>query len=96
MASERDYPTQDELDKIVKWPPPDWKGLFEFVHSIWWMADWGVDCDGDNYSFSTGGWSGNEDLIGAMQQNFIFWSLCWVSSKRGGHFEFKLPDTSIE
>ena len=37
---------------------------------------------------STGGWSGNEDLIGAMQNNAMLWIMTWVSSRRGGHYTF--------
>lgn len=43
------------------------------------------------YTFSTGGWSGNEDLIRAMEQNWMIWSLTWVQSRRGGHYIFEDP-----
>lgn len=41
------------------------------------------------YHLSTGGWSGNESLIGAMKRNYILWSLTWVQSRRGGHYIFE-------
>jgi len=41
---------------------------------------------------STGGWSGNEELIGAMRMNFILWSQWWWSSRRGGHYVFARKD----
>jgi hypothetical protein len=93
VSSARDYPTKEELLKIKNWPPPDWKGLLEYVKTIWWMPQWGWDQAEDKYHVSTGGWSGNEELIGAMQENFLFWSMCWQSSHKGGHFAFKLPDS---
>ena len=37
----------------------------------------------------TGGWSGNEDLIRALQKSY-FWSF-WRISKVGGHYYFKIP-----
>ncbi len=39
---------------------------------------------------STAGWSGNEDIIGAMRDNFSFWHVCWHSTQKGGHFVFHL------
>lgn len=90
--SER-YPTDEELDRIAKWPvigTDDLRALFDYVRSLWWMPEWGwKEADG-KFNISTGGWSGNEDIIDALQQNFMFWGLCWLSSKRGGHFEFEL------
>jgi len=41
------------------------------------------------YNISTAGWSGNEEIIEAMMQNYIMWSLYWDQSNRGGHFVFK-------
>jgi hypothetical protein len=38
---------------------------------------------------STGGWSGNESIIGAMQRNDMMWHLNWVQSRRGGHYIFE-------
>jgi hypothetical protein len=38
---------------------------------------------------STGGWSGNESIIRAMQRNDMMWHLNWVQSRRGGHYIFE-------
>jgi len=66
----------------------------DFVHSLWHWPDWGwkelATDDRTTYDISTGGWSGNEELIGAMRENFMFWSMCWVSSRRGGHYIFEV------
>lgn len=37
---------------------------------------------------STGGWSGNESIIGAMQKNRMVWNFLWEQSRRGGHYVF--------
>ena len=34
--------------------------------------------------FATGGWSGNESLIHALQRNWMVHGLTWVMSRRGG------------
>lgn len=84
------YPTEDDLKKITEWPT-DYASLFDFIRSIWNYAEWGFTVDGDTYSLSTGGWSGNEEIIGAMRDNQMFWMQAWESSRRGGHYEFQLP-----
>jgi len=40
---------------------------------------------------ATGGWSENEEIILAMKMNYVFWSLYWVESSRGGYFKFEFP-----
>lgn len=90
-----DYPTEAELKQVSDWPMEDIDGFFRFVRSIWWMPDWGWheasltedDRPIRRYEISTGGWSGNEDIIDAMSDNFI-WHIVWVQSRRGGHYIF--------
>lgn len=99
------YPTEAALELVRKWHWTDLHELFDFVKSIWHLASWGWrDCDaaslaednpdydkdgGDLLFISTGGWSGNESIISALQDNWMAWSLCWVQSRRGGHYIFK-------
>lgn len=88
-----DQPSDSALERIRTWPadPGSYPDLMDLVRSIWWAADWGWSQRGRTYSISTGGWSGNEEIIWAMKQNWIFWSQCWWTSRRGGHFVFRLP-----
>jgi len=84
------YPSERTLDAIAVWSHEDFAGLIDFVGMIWnWTDCWRVE--GKKICAVTGGWSGNEDLIGALQRNYIFWMLCWQASYRGGKFEFELP-----
>jgi hypothetical protein len=98
-----EYPTDEELETIKNWPcdkgHTDFKELMGYVKDIWWQAEWGwneaeiVDDFGRayiNYDVSTGGWSGNEDIIGAMRKNMMFWLMCWEQSRRGGHYIFRV------
>jgi hypothetical protein len=41
------------------------------------------------FHYSTGGWSGHEELIGELEHTF-FWMFCWVQSRRGGHYIFEI------
>ena len=90
------YPTEDELKRIEEWDWRDPIGLMEYVYSLWKYADWGWKRGGKRggnyYSISTGGWSGNEDLMAALERNQSFWMFNWVSSTRGGHYEFECKE----
>lgn len=66
--------------------------MLEFTRALWSYPDrWWTE--GDILHLSTGGWSGNESLIYAMQENRMFWAICWESSRRGGHYTFDLSRT---
>ena len=94
------YPTNAALDIIRLWHWSDTKGWFEFVKSVWYSPSWGwseglephdyeKNKEVYRYHISTGGWSGNESTIAAMQENDMIWSLTWVQSCRGGHYIFE-------
>jgi hypothetical protein len=86
----------------------NYQELLDYVHDIWWCPDWGwtkemIDADlipDKNITpikvlrlrLSTGGWSGNEDIIQALRENEWFWTFFWQEERRGGHyvFEFKI------
>lgn len=87
---EGNYPEEDELDKIKNWPYEDFKGLLDYCMSLWTYSDYATK-RGSNYRFATGGWSGNESIIYALEENKIFWMSCWMLSARGGLYKFKIP-----
>lgn len=61
------YPTERALNKIKNWKFKGEKSceeLFEFIEELWRWPDYFKEEEGI-YQISTGGWSGNEDLIGA-------------------------------
>ena len=87
------YPTEETLKLIAKWGKEDgsWRELMEDISLLFEL-----NCGRCQYNISreiwevaTGGWSGCEDLVGALEENSLFWLFCWTSSKRGGYFEFE-------
>lgn len=95
------YPTEEALIEIENWSYNDPKGWFKFIENIWHLRSWGwsevrkayLDSpDKIEYHISTAGWSGNEDIIRAMQENNILWSDTWVQTRRGGHYIFEIKD----
>jgi hypothetical protein len=108
MLDEDGYPTAAALDVIKLWHWTDARGWFKFIEGLWAYRSWGwkeVDephewSDMEQYKdrlvhryyVSTAGWSGNESIIGAMQDNDMMWHLNWVQSRRGGHYIFELKE----
>lgn len=89
------YPTDEALDKIRDWDYNDINGWFDFIKSIWWAADWGWTVEYGNLAISTGGWSGNEEIIDAMHKNYILWNMSWHEHRRGGHYRFTIPEKKV-
>ncbi len=79
------YPTDETLDKIENWDVEDFKGLAQFLTDLWIYQDY-VSFDGIVLTLSTGGWSGNEDLIKSIPRPWWFNYL--YSQKPGGHYVF--------
>lgn len=91
------YPDEEELERIRTWPHDDFHGLMEFVGNV--VEGYGhvkinydrtKDCGHkeNNYELVTGGWSGNETVVSALQDNHLFWAMCWRATIRGGLFIF--------
>jgi len=108
MPDDNQYPTEDELEKIARWDAFTRAGQiawFVFIKSCWWAEDWGwreraargaAETAGPRiYEIATGGWSGNESIISAMQQNHVLWMFTWELSRRGGHYLFRVREVKI-
>lgn len=87
------YPTEVELKYIREYDFTNGiEPLLEFLKDIWAYPD-RIVIKGKKVKWmylSTGGWSGNEDIIGALMDNYVFWIMCWRKSTRGGHYWFKI------
>ena len=91
IFDEDGYPTEETLERIEKWDWQDALGCLRFVKDCWHWDDWAVETaakEGIEFRFATGGWSGNESLIGALQRNHMVWVLAWRMSQSGGLFVF--------
>jgi hypothetical protein len=90
------YPTEWLLNRIRSWHYSEggFERLLRYIPSVW---RYGADYfkvpthPSESYIVSTGGWSGNEDIIEALQQNIMFWNVCWQNSSAGGHYVFRVP-----
>lgn len=86
------YPTEAALLKLREWPITDCRGWLEYARSLWWARDWGwPTLEGE---VSTGGWSGNESIIEAMQaaHSGIMWNAVWWNTRKGGHYTLALTE----
>ncbi len=87
------YPDDTEIETIRTWAT-DYNALMEYVRELWKYAKEGfwtktIDDEGDiTYVIATGGWSGNESIIEALEENMMFWLMTWQMSRRGGQFTF--------
>lgn len=95
MLDGDNYPDEASLKAIKEWNilKKGVRGLLDLIRENTNWSDRQICITGKKvirFEYHTGGWSGNEDVICALQQNFLFWSLFWVKSTRGGHYYFKI------
>jgi len=86
----KEYPTTEQLKTIENFPMKyndSWEQLLKYIHDLWEYPNYFTI--GTKYiTMVTGGWSGNEEIIAALSENYIAWSLYWYDSKRGGKYRF--------
>ena len=116
MPDENGYPTRAELTRVRALAHgSDHRATIEYVQSIWWHSDWGIRAGklvrdsvtgaaSRRWDVSTGGWSGNEEIIAALERGSKgdgrvpiswFWIICWTMSRRGGHYTFVVPEEPL-
>jgi hypothetical protein len=77
-AFDRDgYPAEETLEIIKQWDmnPSTMKDLMAFIASAWHWDDMARETSPGLWVFATGGWSGNESLLSALQQSKAWWIL---------------------
>lgn len=95
------YPDKKSLKEIKEWDILKYgiQGLLDLVEENTNWPEWSFIVTGKrvlHIEYHTGGWSGNEDVIDALQHNLLFWPLCWVKSTRGGHYYFEIKPKLLE
>lgn len=100
------YPTEAALQRIEHWDVKDPMGCFEFIKSLWrwengfeFRTETPAEYVNNSYTkrpdatwarLATGGWSGNEALIRALDRSVISWAT-WCQSSRGGLHIYRIP-----
>lgn len=94
------YPMQALLDRIEHWPWQEFEALVALLPTVWRYAEIGYyeigtitekeGCERKRLHLSTGGWSGNESILRALQRNSLFWMTSFEEHRRGGHYIFDL------
>jgi hypothetical protein len=90
------YPTEEFLKWIETYDTVNNDPL-EFIRVIldeWYHGDFGWRIQrkykGERKVFiSTCGWSGNEEMMNALQSNTLFWIRHYYSHRTGGHYTFR-------
>jgi hypothetical protein len=102
------YPTEETLEKIRTWEiktGKDWTAAFDYIESLWMYPEyfrkgkrrtraWKGGPLERTYEISTGGWSGHESIISAMEENFMLWVPTWSNIRRGGHYTFRVAESA--
>lgn len=95
VAGDIDPDFEDALDQIRNWPiSRSYILLFEFINQVWrhsfgQLSAISADDGAVEYTFTTGGWSENEEILEALKQQRLAWALTWQRSERGGKHVFK-------
>ena len=99
LLDEKGYPTEEWLQFIRNYKSEEMP-IHDFLKLLvegWQYADWGVQLSRSykgkqKLELHTGGWSGNEETIKAILDNFYLthFDLKYVMWRTGGHYYFEL------
>lgn len=96
------YPDLFELERIEKWDVKDFPALLDYIEGLhvykkYVRREVVIEFNRPvlEWHYSTGGWSGNESLIYALLNNFLFKSAWYYSWQRGGHYVFRIDPRAV-
>lgn len=78
------HPSDETKIAIKEWEFKDASGWLQYVREAWNHTYGTIWEEKGLVKMATGGWSGNEEIIIAMNENLALWGLLWESSHRGG------------
>jgi len=95
MGEMNDYPSERflgwiETYDVLKDGPCD---LVRVIKAEWQWSDyirWYPRTK--TLKVSTGGWSGHESIMVALQKNILFFPIFWRATVAGGHYTFRLKE----
>ena len=89
------YPSDETIEAIEKWPVNDFVNCLKFAEKAY-QKHYGVWKKQDGWiKIATGGWSGNESIVYALQ-NQIYWKAFWLAKTIGGAYYIRDPETHKE
>ena len=89
------YPSDETLEEIRSWPINGGvRYWLDFCSHAWNSRYGAVRYQGHKLELVTGGWSGNESVLSAMEINPL-WVITWLSSHRGGLHRFTTEHASF-
>ena len=81
------YPDDAQLHGLRTYAGEDRRAWLQQAVDAWSYPDRAVWRD-DSLYLSTGGWSGNEEIIDSMRRNVVMWTMTWRLHRAGGHWWF--------
>lgn len=102
VRGDNGYPSTIEEFRIASWcdtrrfVPDDLLALMDYVKVRWSYPEFWKEEDVEDfgphrqYTLVTGGWSGNEQLISALEDNQTFAMLAPYSWERGGRYVYRI------
>ena len=89
------YPDESILRKIKRWDGKDVTKMVNLIEESWnitygaYQIKW-INSKRYKLTLITGGWSGNESVMAAINKNKWFDMFYWQMSKRGGLHEYEI------
>ena len=99
LFSENGYPSQHLLDFFETYLPLKEESMTPFLDilkKVWWCSDGLMEINEKEgkqiLSLSTGGWSGNEEIIASLLKNAAlrYTRLYYIQWNAGGHYKFEI------
>lgn len=75
------YPSKETLEAIENWDYRDIEGLLKFMAKAWFYPEYAQEIRPGLWCFDTRGWTGNKNLIKALEQSFIWPLIRWNTIK---------------